>query len=174
MLLVALMAIGIVLAWSFVGSKSPERLDSAATTQLSAACTEAQARLEALPNRFPLEGADRVARIRAEDAHLRTMIARFGEVQPREATPAAAVRGWTTDWTRVVDARERYATALEATRGTSEKVQFVLPKSTGIKPVTRNMDDFVRENHPNLQACFTERLELETVEGERRYQDVTE
>ena len=174
MALVALMAVGIVLAWTFIGSKSPERLDAAATAQLSAACADAQTQLEALPNRAPREGADRVTRIRAEDAIMRTMISRFGDVHPREKTPAAAVRGWTDDWTKVVDARDAYAARLDATRGTDEKVQFVLPADQGIKPVTKKMDDFVRENHPNLMNCFTRRLELETVEGTREYRDVTE
>jgi hypothetical protein len=174
MMLVAIMAIGIVLAWVFIGSKSPERLDATATAQLSAACTDAQAQLEALGNPSPTEGADRVARVRAENAVLRAMVGRFDAVQPNASTPAAALRAWSEDWTRVIDARERYATTLEGTRGTNEKVQFVLPKSTGLKPVTKNMDDFVRENHPNMQPCFTERLELERVEGARRYPDVTE
>jgi hypothetical protein len=174
MALVALMAIGIVLAWTLVGSRSPERLDPAATAQLSAACTDAQTQLEALPNGFPRTGPDRVARVRAENTVFRTMISRFADVNPRDATPAAAVRGWVDDWAKVVDARDRYATALEATRGTAEKVQFVLPAARGVKPVTKNMDDFVRENHPNLMACFTQRLALETVEGQREYRDVTE
>jgi hypothetical protein len=172
--LVALMAIGIVLAWTLVGSKSPERLDSASTALLSTACADAQAQLKALPNAFPRTGPDRVTRVRAENTVIRTMIGRFSDVHPRDKTPAAAVRGWSDDWAKVVDARDRYATKLEATRGTDEKVQFVLPASRGLKPITKNMDDFVRENHPNLMPCFTERLELERVEGRRDYRDVTE
>ncbi len=172
--LVALMAIGIILAWTLIGSKSPERLDSTSASHLSGACADAQAQLKALPNSAPRTGADRVARLRAENAILRAMIGRFGDVRPRGSTPAAAVRGWSSDWTDVVDARQRYADALERTRTSGDKVQFVLPAGRGLKPVTQNMDDFVRENHPNLTACFTQRLELETVEGARVYADVTE
>jgi hypothetical protein len=35
------------------------------------------------------------------------------------------------------------------------------------------MDDFVRENHPNLDACFTAALQLEQFEGKRVYEKVT-
>ena len=59
------------------------------------------------------------------------------------------------------------------TRATSRRnsgARLVLPaNSGGLKPVTDRMDDFVRENHPDLDACFTESLALETVEGPREY-----
>jgi hypothetical protein len=166
---VAVLGVGIVLAWTLVGSRSPERLEPAAAAQLSAACDDAQARLKTVPNAFPRTGPDRVARIRTENEVLRTMIRRFGEVRPRAATPAAAVRGWTDDWSKAVDARERYANDLE----TKKTAQFVLPSTQGLKPITKNMDDFVRENHPNLDACFVDALALETVEGPREYKEVT-
>ena len=170
MLFVALIGVGIILAWTLVGSRSPERLESAAAARLSSACNDAQATLRTLPNNFPRAGADRVARIRAENEVLRAMVRRFAEVRPRASTAAAAVRGWSDDWSKVVDARERYATDLE----TKKAAQFVLPATRGVKPVTKNMDDFVRENHPNLDACFTEGLALETVEGPRDYKKVTQ
>ena len=47
-------------------------------------------------------------------------------------------------------------------------------KSGSLKPVTSNMDDYVRESHPNLDACFTEALQLDVVEGPREYQKVTQ
>jgi len=169
LIFVAVLAVGIILAWTLVGSRSPERLDSAAAADLSAACNDAQAALKALPNPFPHSGPDRVARIRAENDALRTMVRRFAEVHPRGSTPAAAVRGWSDDWSKVVDARDRYANDLE----TKPKTQFVLPATQGLKPVTQNMDDFVRENHPNLDACFADGLALETVEGPRVYTPVT-
>ncbi len=149
---VAVLGIGIILAWTLVGSRSPERLEPAAASELSAACNDAQAQLASLPNPFPRTGADRVARIRAENDVLRTMIRHFAEVRPRAPTPAAAVRGWSDDWSKAVDARERYANDLE----TKKTAQFVLPATQGLKPITKNMDDFVRENHPNLNACFVD------------------
>jgi hypothetical protein len=172
-LFVAILGIGIILAWTLVGSRSPERLDNAAAATLSRHCDDTQARLRHLPNPFPREGAHRVARIRAENEILRDMVAGFGSVAVVDPTPARAARAWAEDWTNVIEARERYARELEATRGTDEKVQFVLPKEKGLKAVTARMNDFVRQNHPNLDACFTDALELETVEGPREYEDVS-
>src|SRR5262249_21385778 len=141
---------------------------------LSSTCNDAQAMLKQLPNASASgNGGAVVARIRAEDAVLRTMVARLATVTPSASTPAAAMRGWTEDWSRVIDARERFATALAATKGTSNKVEFVLPASNGIDPVTDNMDNFVRENDPNLKACFTDALQLSTVEGPRTYAPVS-
>lgn len=169
MLFVALVGIGIILAWTLVGSHSPERLNAADATHISSICGDAQAQLKALPNPSPILGADRVARIRAENRILRSMVAQISEQRPAAKTPAAALRGWTTDWSNVIDARDRYATDL-VTQG---RAKFVLPASQGVKPITENMDDYVRENHPNLDGCFTDALSLETVEGPRVYKKVT-
>jgi len=173
-LLVALLCIGIIVAWTLVGSRSPERLDAASTATLQADCTDTQARLQALPNPFPRTGDDRVARIRAENDILRAMVTKFGEVEPTATTPAAALRAWSGDWTQVIDARARYADALAGVKGTDEQVQFVIPAERGLKPITKNMDDFVRENHPAIDACFTQALALDVVEGERTYGKVSE
>ena len=81
---------------------------------------------------------------------------------------------WSADWNKVLDARDRYANDLQQAKGTNNTVKFVVPASSGVKPVTKNMDDFVRQNHPTLDACFTRALELETVEGPRKYEKVTE
>jgi len=173
MLFVALIGVGIILAWTLVGSKSPERVDLASANSLSAACNDAQAQLKELPNPSPRTGPDRVARLRAENGVLRTMTSRFNAVRPDASTPAAAVRGWTDDWTKMIDARSRYADDLDAVKNTNNKVQFVTPATGGITPITNKMDDFVRENHPNLDACFTGALQLDVVEGQREYKKVT-
>ena len=52
-LFVALICIAIILGWTLVGSKSPERLDEPTAARLAAACNEAQARLKALPVSYP-------------------------------------------------------------------------------------------------------------------------
>ena len=101
------------------------------------------------------------------------MVARFATVTPRSSTPAQALKGWSTDWSHVVVARERYASDLAAAAKTGAKVQLVLPATGGVKPVTDKMDDFVRENHPNLNVCFTKALQLEVVEFQRTYTTVT-
>jgi hypothetical protein len=172
-LFVALLCIGIILGWTLVGSHSPERLDAPAATAIAAACTAAQSDLKALPNPDPTLGADRVARVRAENNVLRTMIQQFATVQPSASAPATAVRGWSTDWTHMIDARATYADALENAAGTDKKVRLIYPAVNAIKPVTNQMDDFVRENNPHLDPCFTEALQLEVVEGPREYLQVT-
>jgi len=172
-LFVLLLCIGIILGWTLYGSRSPERLDASSAAALSAACNRAQAELEALPNPYPKLGADRVARIRAENDRLRAMVSDFATVHPAAKTPADAVQKWSADWGRMIDARARYADALEQSASTGAKVQFVYPAVNAIQPVTDQMDDFVRENHPNLNACFTPALQLEVVEGPRTYAKVT-
>jgi hypothetical protein len=172
-LFVAILCIGIVLGWTLVGSHSPERLDPESAAAVSAACNQAQAKLKVLPNPDPKLGADRVARIRAENEVLRAMVAQFATVHPRSSTPAHAVDGWSADWGRMIDARGRYADDLEKAAGTSRKVRFIYPAVNAIKPITGHMDDFVRENNPHLDACFTEALQIEQFEGPRVYKKVT-
>jgi hypothetical protein len=174
LLFVALIAVGIILGWTLLGSHSPERMDVKSAVALNAVCNTAQSQLAALPDSFPRTGAERVARIRAENAVMRSMVSDLNQVNPLKPTPAHALEGWTADWSRVLDARDRYADDLAATANTNKKAQFVLPATTGIKPVTAKMDDFVRENHPNLDGCFTEALALDVVEGPREYKKVTE
>jgi hypothetical protein len=176
-LFVALVCIGIILGWTLVGSHSPERLSQPVAAQLATACDNAQAALKALPNPNPTTGADRVARIRAENQILGTMLQKFSQVDAGSATKNQALRGWSEDWSHTVAARDQYAAKLEATKDDpAKKVQFILPtsKSGSLKPVTANMDDYVRESHPYLDACFTEALQLDVVEGPREYKKVTQ
>ena len=53
---------------------------------------DTQAKLKALPNPYPKLGADRVARLRAENEIFRAMVAQFATVHPTSTTPAAALR----------------------------------------------------------------------------------
>jgi hypothetical protein len=170
-----LIALAVAAAWAFalvwsvtVTTHSPERLDAAAAAAVAAACSGTQQTLKQLPNPSPITGADRVARIRSENHALRGMVDRFATVAPRSTTPRRALTAWTADWRKVIDARDRYANDLD----TKHRAQFVLPAATGVKPVTDKMDDFVRENHPDLDPCFTGALAVETVEGPRDYKKV--
>jgi hypothetical protein len=170
-----LIALAVVAAWAFalvwsvtVTTHSPERLDKAAASAVAGACAGTQQALKQLPKPSPIAGADRVARIRSENAALRAMVDRFAAVEPRSSTPRRALTAWTADWRKVIDARERYASDLD----TKHRAQFVLPAAKGVKPVTDKMDDFIRENHPDLDPCFTGALALETVEGPRDYKKV--
>jgi hypothetical protein len=173
-LFVALIAIAIIVGWVLWGSKSPERFDAAQAARIAGYCNAAQASLERLPNSFPRSPVDQITRIRAENDVLRSMVAQIRAAPVNGKTPAAAVQAWSNDWTKVIDARAAFADALAGTKGTDKKVRFIMPADTsGLKPITSNMDDFVRENHPNLDACFSDALQLETVEGPRTYSKVT-
>jgi len=177
-LFVMIVCIGIVLGWTFVGSKSPEKLDANSAAEVAAACDRAQATLKALPDPDPSRenGTKRAARVRAENVPLREMVAQIAAVRPKTSTQLAGLQGWTRDWTRMIDARDVYATSLEALARSSNpnaKVRFIYPASNAITPITSNMDDYVRESTPRLNACFTAALQLEVVEGPRDYQKVT-
>ena len=173
MLFVALMAILIIVGWMYFGSKSPERLPEAESTALAAACSDAKTKLKALPNPAPLQGADRVARIYAENEIFDEMVGRFRATQIAKPEQADAVDAWIADWDGVINARDKYARELNAAKGTDNTVRFIVPATRGLKPVTNTMDDFVRIQHPHLDPCFTRGLDLELVEGERTYQEVT-
>src|SRR5262249_30890210 len=134
---------------------------------------DAQAQLKALPDPDPRLGAQRVERLRAENTVLRQMVSTFATVHPKSSTPATALEKWSADWGRMIDARARYADDLESVAGTTKRVHFIYPAVNGITPVTQQMDDYVRENHPHLDACFTTALQLEQYEFKRVYQKVT-
>jgi hypothetical protein len=169
-LLVMLVGVGIILGWTLVGSHSPERLDAAAATDVAAACSNAQAALKALPNPDPRLGAQRIERIRAENKVLLQMVTELAAVHPAKSTPATALQKWSADWGRMIDARARYADDLQRVAGTSERVRFIYPAVNGIRPVTEQMDDYVRENHPHLDTCFASALQVDVVEGKRTYE----
>lgn len=172
MLFVALMAILIIVGWMYFGSKSPERLPEAESTKLAAACSDAKTKLKALPNPSPRDGADRVARIYAENEIFDEMLGRMRATPIAKPEQADAVDAWIADWDAVVNARDKYARELDAAKGTDNTVKFIVPSTRGLKPVTSTMDDFVRIQHPHLDPCFTRGLDLEVNEGERTYQEV--
>ena len=129
-LFVAILCILIILGWTLVGSHSPERLDQASAAAVSAACDKAQSQLKLLANPDPRQGADRVARIRAEDGPLQ----RDGHGVRGSASdvgdPGPALQAWSTDWGRMIDARARYADDLEHAAGTDKKVRLIYPAAT--------------------------------------------
>ncbi len=177
-LFVLIICIGITLGWTLVGSHSPEKLDVGSADAISAACNTAVTKLKALPDRDPTheDGTKRAARVRAENVVLREMVTEIAAVPVKGKTPAAGVRGWLNDWTRMIDARDVYASSLEAlarSKNPNAKVRFIYPASGAITPVTTNMDNYVRESTPLLDACFTAALQLEVVEGPRVYVKVT-
>ena len=120
---VAVLGVGIIFAWRLVGSRSPERLERQRPRSCPprAMTPGRNSRPSRTPSRVP---GPTVWRIRAEDDVLRTMVRRFDEVQPRGSTPAAAVRGWSGDWSKVLDARDRYANDLETKKTVFNKCQL--------------------------------------------------
>jgi hypothetical protein len=104
------------------------------------------------------------------------MVEQILAVRPKSSTQAAGLQGWSKDWSRMIDARVTYADSLAALATSTDpnaKVQFIYPASNAITPVTTNMDNYVRESTPRLDACFTAALQLEVVEGPRDYEKVT-
>ena len=176
-LFVLLVCVGIILGWTLVGSHSPEKLDAQSAAAVAAACNRAQAKLKALPDPDPRgNGTEQAARVRAENVALQAMVAEIATVHPKASTPAAGLAGWTKDWSRMIDARAQYAQSLAAlahSTNPNAKVRFIYPASNAITPITSNMDDYVRESTPRLDACFTAALQLEVVEGPRAYEKVT-
>ncbi len=176
-LFVLILCIGIVLGWTFVGSHSPEKLDAASANAVATACDHAQATLKTLPDPSPKgNGTERATRVQTENVVLRTMVEQILAVRPKSSTQAAGLQGWSKDWTKMIDARVTYADSLAALATSTDpnaKVQFIYPASNAITPVTTNMDNYVRESTPRLDACFTAALQLEVVEGPRDYEKVT-
>jgi hypothetical protein len=158
------------IVWSVtITTRSPERLDDAAARAVQGACATAQARLRALPPVPQSESlADRVARVRTENATLQTMATALTSVHATHSTPATALEKWTADWQRMIAARARFADDLER----KGRAEFVIPATGGITPITNKMDDFVREQHHRIDACFTDGLQLEVVAGTRTYKHV--
>src|SRR5262245_30453115 len=155
--------------WSVtVTPHSPERLDGAAAGDVEAACARARTDLKALPQLpNPAPGAARVERVRSENEIFDSMADRFDTIVPTESTPASALKQWTADWRRVIEARATYASDLE----TKERARLVIPAVRGIQPVTDKMDDFVREQSGRIGSCFTAALQAEIVEGARHYDE---
>jgi hypothetical protein len=176
-LFVLLICIGIILGWTLFGAHSPEKLDATSATDVSTACNRAQAKLKTLPDPDPRgNGTERAARVRAENVVLVAMVTQIAAVHPKSSTQDAGLQGWARDWTRMIDARAQYATSLAAlahSPNPNAKVRFIYPASNAITPITTNMDNYVRESTPRLDACFSAALQLEVVEGPRVYAKVT-
>ena len=135
---------------------------------MQTACTDAQTTLAALPDRAPTDGPRIVERMRAENRVLRTMIEHVRAVRPTGRTEAAALAEWAADWTAVVDARQSFTVRLAQ----DKRAQFLLPAGNGgLKPITGRMDDYVRQNHPLIDACLTDALQVEAVDSPRSYPD---
>jgi hypothetical protein len=167
-----LLAFGI--AWAIAitysvtaGGRSPERLTEAQARTVNAACLDAQhalARLPAVDAHAP--PAQRADRVDGENAILTSMIERFLAVHPKGKDPAAALRGWTRDWSKLIAARADYVSAL---RSKGNDARFVEPATSGVEPIVNKMNDWTLEQGTRTDRCNTGELQAEVVEGERIY-----
>ena len=168
----ALLAFGI--AWAIAiaysvtaGGRSPERLTDADARTVEAACVDAQHALARLP---PVGAhatpADRADRVDGENAILTGMIERFLAVHPKGNDPAAALRGWTRDWSKLIAARANFVSDL---RSKGNEARFVEPATKGVEPIVNKMNDWTLEQGSRTDRCNTGELQAEVVEGERIY-----
>jgi len=149
------------------GGRSPERLNDSDARTVNAACLQAQHSLADLPpvgtHATPAHRADRVD---GENALLTSMIEKLLAVHPEGKDPAAALRGWTRDWSTLIAARAHYVSDLR-TKGNAAR--FVEPATKGVEPIVNKMNDWTLEQGTRTDACNTGELQAEVVEGERIY-----
>ena len=149
------------------GGRSPERLTDTEAKAVDAACLDAQHALARLPqvgaHAAPAARADRVDR---EDTILAAMIHRIQAVHPTGNDPAVALRGWTGDWNKLIDARQDYVSDLR-TKGNDAR--FVEPATKGVEPIVNKMNDWTLEQGTRTDHCNTGELQAEVIEGARAY-----
>ncbi len=166
-LILAALAAFVVL-WAFaigysVSRPAGEVLDADSTRTIRAACVDAVTELRALP--YPADNAaDEVADlIVSENEILSEMTRSLRPLEPPDSDGAAALTAWLDDWDSVIAARIGYAEEVRVV----DVVQLALPSAGTTKPVTVRMGEYA-EAH-GLDECTPRALQVETVEGERRY-----
>ena len=171
------MVVGLVLfglAWAFAitysvtaGGRSPERLTDAEAHTVDTACLDAQHALARLApvgaHATPTQRADRVD---GENALLTSMIEELVAVHPAGKDPAAALRGWTRDWSQLIAARARYVSDL---RSKSATARFVEPATKGVEPIVNKMNNWILEQGTRTEHCNTGELQAEVIDGPRIY-----
>jgi hypothetical protein len=149
------------------GGRSPERLNDTEARAVNAACVDAQRSLARLPQVGAHASPDeRAVRLDRENAILSSMVEKFGAVHPAGNDPAAALTGWARDWSRLIAAREHYATDL---RSRGNAARFVEPATKGVEPIVNKMNNWILEQGTRTDRCNTGELQAEVVEGERTY-----
>ena len=162
------------LAWAIAitysvtaGGRSPERLTDSEATVVAGACRDAQRSLAKL-DQVDLDASfgAKADRVEQEDAIFTAMIEKIHTVQPDGHDPAVALKGWLTDWQRLVTAREQYVNDL---RKNGADARFVEPASDGVEPIANKMNDWILEQGTRTDGCNTGVLQVEVVEGPRAY-----
>jgi len=149
------------------GGRSPERLDDSEARVVATACRDAQHSLAALPqvgvHATATQNADRVD---GENAILTSMVGKFLAVHPAGTDPAAGLRGWTGDWSKLIAARAHYVSDL---RTEGDAARFVEPATKGVEPIVNKMNDWILEQGKRTDSCNTGELQAEVIEGPRHY-----
>lgn len=149
------------------GGTSPERLDGAAARAVETNCRVAQTALSHLPQlRANPTPAASAARLDHEDAILSAMVKKQSALQPTHHTPTVALKGWLDDWQRMITARNLYARDLR-TKGTAAR--FTEPAFKGVDPIADKMNNWLLEQGTRTDACNTDALQAEVVNGPRTY-----
>jgi hypothetical protein len=153
------------------GGTSPERLDDAAAKTVEANCRAAQRALSHLPQlRDTATPGDRATRLDRENAILAAMVKQQRAVRPTHHTPTVAITGWLDDWQRMINARIHFAQDLR-TKGT--EARFTEPAYKGVDPIADKMNDWILEQGTRTDACNTNALQAEVVNGPRTYGSTT-
>ena len=163
------------------GSHSPEKLDAGSAAAVSAACNTAAGEAESTTRPRPHPRRRHRARRRVCAPRTwccATMVDRDRRgAGRRNRRPRRACGVGLNDWTRMIDARDVYASSLEALAPIR---RTRTPRcGSSIRPVARS-----RRSRPTWtttygralrcsNACFTAALQLEVVEGPRVYVKVT-
>jgi hypothetical protein len=151
--------------WYDANRPAPEPLDAVSLHAATAACRSAVAQLSALgPVPASPTPAQRIARVRSEDAVFEALVADFGTIKPTDRSGSDALHGFTADWQHLTAARERYAGEL---RPAGARHNLVIPVDPGKKPITIRMREYA-DIH-GLVDCTPDSLQGEVVEGPRTY-----
>ena len=165
------------------GRSSARTRPSGSTTRrpppLSAACDRGADQVEGAA-RIPIRRQRRRARRRAMRAE-NVLLQRDGRSSSRPCTRSrrprrrAAGRG-ATDWGRMIDAARRATPTTSAKSRRQPNGQGALHLSGRQRDQAGDATRWTTSSartHPRLDACFTEALQLEVVEGPREYKKVT-
>ena len=148
------------------GGRSPERLNDPNAHVVETACVDARHAAGAAAGRHEGKRRGPGARIAHEDAILTAMVDRLGAVHPQKKTPAVALKGWLTDWRRLITARQDYARDL---RTSGKDARFVEPATAGVDPIVDKMNNWILEQGTRTNVCNTGQLQGEVVMGPRSY-----
>ena len=156
-LFVAILCIGIILGWTLVGAHSPERLDAVVRRGPLGRVRPGAGPVEGAPQ---LRSAPRRRPGRASLGPKTSCCARWW-CRSRRCTAREDTGGRGAGLERRLGSHDRRAQHLRRRPrevGDDEgQGEVHLPGVNAITPITGHMDDFVRENNPHLDACFTAR-----------------